>query len=197
MPRISKVTTRRGDDGETNLGSHERVLKDVQRVQAYGTVDELNSVIGLALAFDLGGSLFGTLRRVQNELLDVGADLAMPPRADEDSARRVNRDDVLRLEADQSELQSNLEPLQNFVLPGGSPAVASLHLARTVCRRAEREVVTLARTEPINREVLRYLNRLSDLLFVAARAQANEDAVSEPVWRPRESASGGASPSVR
>jgi cob(I)alamin adenosyltransferase len=195
MPRINRVTTRRGDEGETSLGNHERVLKDAQRVQAYGTVDELNAVIGLALGFDLGGSLPRILRRVQNELLDVGADLAMPPRTDEDSARRVDSDDVVRLEADQSALRSNLEPLQNFVLPGGSPAVASLHLARTVCRRAEREVVTLARYEPMNREVLRYLNRLSDLLFIAARAQATGEAVSEPVWRPRASAKGDASTS--
>jgi cob(I)alamin adenosyltransferase len=187
MPRITKVTTRRGDAGETGLGNRVRVPKDAPRVRAYGTVDELNSVIGLALAFGLDEPLASALRRVQNELLDVGADLAMPPRPDEDINRRISSADVVRLEADESALLSGLEQLKNFVLPGGSPAVASLHLARTVCRRAEREVVTLTRIDTINGHVLRYLNRLSDLLFVMARVQSRRDDVPEPVWQPRAS----------
>jgi cob(I)alamin adenosyltransferase len=185
MPRITKVTTRRGDGGETSLGSRARTPKDALRVSAYGTVDELNSAIGVALAFGLDDSLEPILRRIQNELLDVGADLAMPPRADDDAARRMSRVDVSRLEADQAGLLTGLEPLKNFVLPGGSPAAAQLHMARTVCRRAERETVSVARRETVNGEVLRYLNRLSDLLFVMARVQGKKDAAPEPVWQPR------------
>jgi cob(I)alamin adenosyltransferase len=189
MPRITKVTTRRGDGGETSLGSHARVPKDARRVSAYGTVDELNAAIGVALAFGLDGALGPILGRIQNELLDVGADLAMPPRADEDAARRIGSADVSRLEADQATLLAGLEPLKNFLLPGGSPGAAQLHVARTVCRRAEREAVSLGHVEVINPEVLRYLNRLSDLLFVMARVQAKRDAVHEPLWQPRGSAS--------
>jgi cob(I)alamin adenosyltransferase len=188
MPRITKVTTRRGDSGETNLGSHVRVFKDASRVQAYGTVDELNSAIGLALAFPLHETLGPVLQRIQNELLDVGADLAMPPHPDEDAARRMDAGDVTRLEQDEAALLADLEPLTNFVLPGGSPGAAQLHVARTVCRRAEREVVSLGRIDTINSDVLRYLNRLSDLLFVMARVQSKHDSVPEPVWQPRATA---------
>ena len=189
MPRITKVTTRRGDGGETSLGSHARVPKDARRVSAYGTVDELNSAIGVALAFGLDGALGPSLRRIQNELLDVGADLAMPQRADEDATRRIATADVTGLEADQATLLAGLEPLKNFVLPGGLAGAAQLHVTRTVCRRAEREAVSLGHVEVINPEVLRYLNRLSDLLFVMARVQAKRDAVAEPVWQPRGSVS--------
>jgi cob(I)alamin adenosyltransferase len=187
VPRITRVTTRRGDGGETSLGSRARVPKDGLRVTAYGTVDELNSAIGVAMASGLDHSLRPILQRIQNELLDVGADLAMPPRVDDDAARRMGSVDVSRLEADHAGLLTGLEPLKNFVLPGGSLAAAQLHVARTVCRRAERETVSVARHGTINGEVLRYLNRLSDLLFVMARAQGKKDATPEPVWRPRGS----------
>jgi cob(I)alamin adenosyltransferase len=192
VPRIGIVTTRRGDFGETSLGDRTRVPKDALRVQAVGTIDELMSVVGLALAFGLELRVTVALTRIQNELFDVGADLAMPPRSDEDQARRVDAGDVAGLEADQTELLSELEPLVNFVLPGGSPGAAALHVARTVCRRAEREAVHLARTEPCNPEVLRYLNRLSDLLFVMARSQNRVDRQREAVWTPRAGKRGAA-----
>jgi cob(I)alamin adenosyltransferase len=185
MPRITKVTTRRGDGGQTSLGSRERVPKDALRVRAYGTVDELNSAIGLALALGANATLAPMLGGIQNDLLDVGADLAMPPRPNEDAARRLAAADVARLETDAAGLLSGLDQLQNFVLPGGSPASAALHLARTICRRAEREVVSLAREEATNPEVLRYLNRLSDLLFIMARVEGRSNGAPEPVWQPR------------
>jgi cob(I)alamin adenosyltransferase len=198
MPRITKVTTRRGDAGETSLGNRARVPKDALRVRAYGTVDELMSAIGLALAFGTTPTLRPTLERIQNELLDVGADLAMPSRPDEDSARRMDAGDVARLEGDQAALLDGLEPLTNFVLPGGSPSSAQLHVARTICRRAEREVVSLNREESTNPQILRYLNRLSDLLFVMARVQSKNDSSLEPVWQPRAGsrAKDGVSPTV-
>jgi len=185
MPRITKVTTRRGDAGETSLGNRERVRKDALRVQSIGTVDELNSAIGLALALGVDAAVARILLRIQNELLDVGADLAMPSRPDEDASRRMSGNDVARLEADEVVLLSGLEPLQNFVLPGGTPGAAALHLARTICRRAEREAVSLARSEPTNPETLRYLNRLSDLLFVIARVETKGKGSGEPIWNPR------------
>ena len=186
MPRITRVTTKTGDTGETRLGSRQRVAKDDPRVEAYGTIDELNSAIGLALALGADERTVQILRRIQNELLDVGADLAMPSHEHEDRSRRIGELDVLGLERDLATLLNELPPLANFVLPGGLTTAAAVHVARTVCRRAERRVVTLARTEDVNPQVVRYLNRLSDLLFVIARMQNRTRGHPEPVWEPRE-----------
>lgn len=187
MPRITKVTTRLGDRGETGLGSNRRVPKDDPRVEAYGTVDELNSAIGVALAAgDLEAETAGCLRRVQNELFHLGSDLCIP---EEDKERfpgpKIEARHVAALEEFQSRLIEQLEPLVNFVLPGGTPGAAHLHVARTVCRRAERRVVTLARREAVDPEVVRYLNRLSDVLFNMARFEAASKGVPEPTWDSR------------
>jgi cob(I)alamin adenosyltransferase len=186
MPRITKVTTRTGDRGETGLGSGRRVPKDSPRTAAYGTVDELNSALGVALAAGLDEKLAGRLRAVQNELFHLGADLCIP---EEDKARhpgpRIEERHVAALESFQEELAADLEPLRNFVLPGGSPGAAHLHVARTVCRRAERRAVALARQEAIGPEVVRYLNRLSDVLFTMARWENLRKGVAEPLWDSR------------
>ena len=183
MPRITKVTTRTGDRGETGLGSGRRVPKDAPRIRAYGTVDELNSTIGVTIAAGLDDKLAARLAAVQNELFHLGADLCIP---EEDKARhpgpRIEARHVEALEAFQDELAADLEPLKNFVLPGGAPGAAHLHVARTVCRRAERLVVALAREEAVGPEVVRYLNRLSDLLFTMARWENRRKGVAEPLW---------------
>ena len=185
MPRITKVYTRTGDDGTTALGSR-RAPKDDLRVECYGTVDETNSAIGLALASGLDDQVAAMLRRVQNELFHLGSDLWMP---EEDKAKTpvptIAASHVKALEKDIDALQKKLPPLANFVLPGGSPGAAALHVARTVCRRAERLVVTLARRERVGRHVVPYLNRLSDFLFVASRAENRAKGVDEPVWNSR------------
>ena len=187
MPRITKVTTRVGDSGETGLGSNRRVPKDDPRVEAYGTVDELSSAIGVALA--AGGLEVETaecLRRVQNELFHLGADLCIP---EVDKQRfpgpKVEARHVAALEEFQDRVVEEVGPLRNFVLPGGTPGSAHLHLARTVCRRAERRVVTLARDEAVDPEVVRYLNRLSDVLFNMARLETARKGVPEPTWDSR------------
>ena len=186
MPRITKVTTRTGDRGDTALGSGRRVPKDSPRTTAYGTVDELNAVLGVVLAAGVEPRLGERLRTIQNELFHLGADLCIP---EEDKERhpgpRVEARHLEGLEAFQDELAVDLAPLKNFVLPGGSPAAAHLHVARTVCRRAERLVVALAREEAINPEAIRYLNRLSDLLFTMARWENLRKGVAEPLWDSR------------
>jgi cob(I)alamin adenosyltransferase len=188
--RLDRIYTRGGDAGETSLGDGSRVPKTDPRIAAYGTVDELNSVLGLVLAGEIPDGLRPTLERVQNELFDLGADLSVP---NEDTRRerlRVDRSQVEALEELCDEANERLEPLRSFVLPGGTETAARLHLARTVCRRAERLAVELDRAHGVNPEALAYLNRLSDLLFILARA-ANADAgVDEPVWRPGESRAG-------
>jgi len=165
--RISKVVTKTGDRGETGLAGGRRLSKASKRVAAYGEVDELNSVVGLARSFGADPRLDEMLEAVQHGLFVVGADLATP--ADVDGTR-VDADDVAQLETFLDELLIDLDPLKEFVLPGGAPAGASLQLARTVARRAERAAVALAEEEPIGPDVVIYLNRLSDLLFVMARA---------------------------
>jgi len=185
MPRLTRIYTKTGDEGMTGLGGGERVPKDSTRVAAYGTVDELNSLLGVALAIRLCDRLTAALPVIQNELFDLGSDLCWPS----DDPRRariptVEARHVEALEALIDELNAIVGPLANFLLPGGSPGAAQLHVARTVCRRAERETVTLARDEAIGEYVLPYLNRLSDALFVMARYENHERAVPEPLWQP-------------
>ena len=184
MVYLSRIYTKSGDAGETGLGDGSRVPKDHLRVAAYGTVDELNSVLGVLLASvpDLDGAIARDLRLVQNDLFDVGADLCRPIGAD-DKALRVRPEQALALEKRIDRDNEALAPLTSFVLPGGSQAAAWCHLARTVCRRAEREVVTLSREEPINPQVVVYLNRLSDWLFVLARV-FNGGGTKDILWVP-------------
>ncbi|HWJ49684.1 MAG TPA: cob(I)yrinic acid a,c-diamide adenosyltransferase [Solirubrobacteraceae bacterium] len=191
---LTRIYTKLGDGGETHLGDMSRVSKLHPRVEAYGTVDELNAVIGITLlAPGLSETFAGWLRRVQNDLLDLGADLSVPdsPPVDGEegaSARerlRVSGEYTAWLEQACDEVNAGLEPLRSFVIPGGSPAGAHLHVCRTVCRRAERR--TIAVGEEVNPEVVRYLNRLSDLFFIlsrAANAQAELGARGEPLWAP-------------
>lgn len=185
MPRLDRIYTRTGDEGMTGLGGGQRVPKDSRRVTTYGTVDELNSQIGVALASGLVPRLAAVLPVIQNELFDLGSDLCWP--ADDPRRSRiptVEAHHVARLEALIDELNEVVGDLTNFLLPGGSPGAAQLHVARTVCRRAEREAVGLGRDEPIGEFVLAYLNRLSDTLFVMARYENHERAVPEPLWQP-------------
>lgn len=185
MVFLSRIYTRGGDQGETGLGDGTRVAKDHPRVAAYGSVDELNAVLGLLIAFDPSGAETPLLRGIQNELFDLGADLCVPPAADEQpgSRLRLGPQQATRLEQAIDRLNANLQPLHSFILPGGSSASAWCHLARTVCRRAERDVVTLMRQEPVNPQVVIYLNRLSDLLFVLSRVY-NNNGQDDVLWQP-------------
>jgi cob(I)alamin adenosyltransferase len=185
MPRITKIYTRKGDDGTTSLGSRERVPKDALRVQAYGTVDELNSTIGVAIASGLCDRLAAILPVIQNELFHLGSDLSFYKEDKEKyGIPQINSRHVAKLESLIDELSEVVGPLQNFILPGGSIGAAHLQVARTVCRRAERKAITLAREEggEFNANVLRYLNRLSDALFVMARYENHQKGVAEPLW---------------
>ncbi len=168
-----KIYTRTGDAGQTSLRWGYRVSKDALRVEAYGTVDETNAFVGMALAALPPGvavRLEDILRRILRELFDVGADLAVEPDRDKGQQPKVQQAMVAALETDIDALEAGLDPLRSFILPGGSPAAAALHVARTVCRRAERDVVRLGAVEQVDPVLLKYLNRLSDFLFVAARA---------------------------
>jgi cob(I)alamin adenosyltransferase len=184
MVTLSRIYTKTGDSGETGLGDGRRVAKDSARVVAYGEVDELNATLGLVLANVPSYAEAALVRSIQNDLFDVGADLCVPlPASGADPALRVTIAQIGRLEKAIDRLNESLKPLQSFVLPGGSAAAAWLHLARTVCRGAERAVVTLMRSEALNTQVLIYLNRLSDLFFVMARA-ANDDGKADVLWVP-------------
>ena len=185
MVFLSRIYTKSGDQGDTGLGDGTRVPKDHARVAAYGEVDELNAVLGLVVANCPTSPDAPFLRSIQNDLFDVGADLCVPPAENEEPGKslRITASQAERLEKAIDRLNEKLEPLRSFVLPGGTPAAAWLHLARTVCRRAERAVVTLMRTEPVNSQVLIYLNRLSDYLFVLARV-ANDDGRADVLWVP-------------
>jgi cob(I)alamin adenosyltransferase len=185
MVFLSRIYTKSGDRGDTGLGDGTRVPKDHPRVAAYGAVDELNSVLGLLLAGQAPLPETDLLRTIQNDLFDVGADLCLPQPGDETPGQRlrVRAEQVTRLEEAIDRLNAGLQPLTSFVLPGGEPAAAWCHLARTVCRRAERDVVTLMRTETLNPQVLIYLNRLSDLLFVLARV-FNRHGQADVLWVP-------------
>jgi len=180
--RLTRIYTRTGDSGETSLGDGSRVAKLDPRIQAFGAVDELNSLLGVVLAARPGREVAAVLERVQNELFDVGADLSVP--FEVDGRLRVEQALVDRLEADCDAFNAGLEPLRSFVLPGGTEVAAGLQLARAVCRRAEREALAASERVEINPLALVYLNRLSDLLFILARAANAEDGEPEPLWRP-------------
>ncbi|CAN5196679.1 cob(I)yrinic acid a,c-diamide adenosyltransferase [soil metagenome] len=176
--RLSKIYTRTGDDGTTGLGDGARVAKDDSRVAAYGDADEANSAIGVVLAVPgLPQDVAACLTEVQHDLFDVGGELCLP------GYRAIDSTFVARLEHDLDRFNADLPALKEFILPGGGPAAAACHLARTVCRRAERRVCTLARTADVNPEIGRYLNRLSDLLFVLARVLARHESGTEVLWK--------------
>lgn len=174
--RLSKIYTRTGDKGVTGLGDGSRVDKDSLRVEAYGTVDELNSAIGLILAAKLPEAVRECLTRTQHELFDLGGELCMP------GTTLIPESFVDGLENDLDRFNEDLPPLKDFILPGGSEAAARCHLGRTIARRAERRVVSLAHNEAVNEATIRYLNRLSDLLFVIARVLARSEGGSEVLW---------------
>jgi cob(I)alamin adenosyltransferase len=186
MPRITKVYTRTGDDGTTGLGAGGRVAKDSPRIEAYGTVDELNSQIGLVLSSGVNDEIAAALRSIQNDLFHLGSDLCVP---EEEKERRpvpsIEERHVAGLESLMDRLSEELPPLENFVLPGGTPGAAQLHVARTVCRRAERLVVALARREAVGPYTVKYLNRLSDALFVMARHENKRRGVPDVLWDSR------------
>ncbi|HEX7417598.1 MAG TPA: cob(I)yrinic acid a,c-diamide adenosyltransferase [Steroidobacteraceae bacterium] len=176
--RLSKIYTRTGDDGTTGLGDGTRVAKDDARVEAYGTVDELNSVLGVLLAVpNLPADITACLTQIQHDLFDLGGELCIPGHV------LITAAQVTRLEELLDAFNEPLPPLKEFILPGGGPAAATCHLARTVCRRAERRVWTLAHSTPLNPEPARYLNRLSDLLFVLGRVLARQERGGEVLWR--------------
>ena len=186
MVRIDRVITRGGDGGQTSLGDGTRLPKDAARVEAYGTVDEANAAIGL-LRLHTTGDEDAMLARIQNDLFDVGADLCVPGTAGE--RLRLSEAPSLRLEQEVAAMNETLPPLTSFVLPGGTPAAAHAHLARTLTRRAERRVVALMHAEPVNAQVQRYLNRLSDHLFVLGR-RLNDNAARDVLWVPGATAGG-------
>jgi cob(I)alamin adenosyltransferase len=186
MPRLTKIYTKTGDDGTTGLGGGQRVPKDALRIEAFGTVDEVNALIGLALACGVEPSIAVELTRVQHELFNLGSDLCM---LEEDKASRpvprIEARHVAALESSMDRMSAALGPLANFILPGGSEGAARLHVARTVCRRAERLAVALARREAIGPCVVPYLNRLSDALFVMARWENRHRATADVTWDSR------------
>jgi len=187
MPKLTRIYTRSGDDGTTGLGGGQRVKKHSLRIEAFGAVDELNSQIGLALACGMDPELANPLREVQNELFHLGSDLCV---LEEDKERipvpHVEQRHVDELERLMDRLTAGLGPLENFILPGGSECAAHLHVARALCRRAERTVVALTEKEAVNPLVVRYLNRLSDTLFVMAREENRRRGVGDVCWDSRK-----------
>jgi cob(I)alamin adenosyltransferase len=178
-----KIYTKTGDSGETSLFGGQRVPKDALRIEAYGTVDELNSVLGIALAEGPDGEIRPVLLQIQHQLFGLGADLATPRSVTRKNIRRIEPRDSLQLEREIDRFDKLLKPLHSFILPGGSHFAARLHFARTVCRRAERVVVRLSRNEDIGEGMTMYLNRLSDLLFVLARYANQSAEISEIRWK--------------
>jgi cob(I)alamin adenosyltransferase len=190
---INRVYTRTGDDGETGLAGGQRVAKDSARIEAYGSVDELNSFIGVARATaqELKLEEFcGILLRVQHELFNLGSILATLPKDLHPRQARITDQEIAQLEAEMDRMNEGLPALRSFVLPGGSRLNAELHVCRTVCRRAERRLVLLARVEPVPPEAVKYLNRLSDALFVWSRWSSAQARVTETLWEPNKAASG-------
>jgi cob(I)alamin adenosyltransferase len=191
MVRITRVYTRTGDKGDTALVGGRRVPKDSPRIEAYGTIDELNSIIGLARAFNEEKSrnakarrfLDETLAKIQDELFDLGSELATPQDAEYPGMYRIGAAEVKRLEAIMDRCQKDLAPLKSFVLPGGGKVGSFLHQCRTVCRRAERDLLRLSRAEPLSEWPLKYVNRLSDLFFVLSRWAAKQGGEKEALWQ--------------
>ncbi len=191
MVRITKVYTRTGDRGDTALVGGKRVPKDSPRIDAYGTLDELNSIVGLARVFneeslDAGEAhqfLDEVLCQLQDELFDLGSELATPPEFFQEGMYRAGADEVTRLEKWIDQCQKDLEPLKSFILPGGGRIGAYLHQCRTVCRRAERDILRLSREEDINPNIIKYVNRLSDLFFVLSRWIAKQTGEQEYLWQ--------------
>ena len=181
-----KIYTRTGDEGETSLFGGKRVAKNSLRIQAYGTVDELNAVIGVAVASTADEKLAVVLHQIQKDLFTVGADLATPIGVKDSKSLRIQQTDIARLEREIDLHEEELEPLKYFILPGGTICAASLHHAHTVCRRAERDSFVLSGHEEINKHVLVYLNRLSDLLFVLARVANVRAGKSDVPWNPEK-----------
>ncbi|MCZ7644544.1 MAG: cob(I)yrinic acid a,c-diamide adenosyltransferase [Planctomycetota bacterium] len=186
MPRLTKIYTRTGDDGTTALGGGQRVPKDSPRIAAYGSADELNSMLGVARAAGLDAKLGRMLKRIQNDLFHLGSDLCI--REDDKTELEIPRIEprhIKQLEAFIDELQKSLKPLENFILPAGAPGAAHLHVCRCVCRRAERDVLALSRVETVGAHVATYLNRLSDLLFVMARYENLKKETPDVLWDSR------------
>lgn len=175
--RLTRIYTRTGDDGTTGLADGSRTAKDAVRIDAIGDVDELNSAVGLVLAENVPDEMRESLAAVQNDLLDLGGELCLPGHS------IINEGHIARLEEELDRLNATLPALKDFVLPGGSRAAAAAHLARTICRRAERKLVTLARSEPVAPPLRQYLNRLSDLMFVVARALNRHAGGSDVLWQ--------------
>lgn len=186
MPRLTKIYTRTGDDGTTGLGTGRRVPKTHRRIEAFGTIDELNSILGVALTLQVAAELRAPLRRVQNDLFHAGSDLCVP---EEDKSGmpvpRIEPRHVAALEALIDTLNESLPALENFILPGGDAAAAQLHVARSVCRRAERDVLRLRESEAVSADLVTYLNRLSDALFVMARFQNKTSQTPDTTWDSR------------
>ena len=185
MVVLNKIYTKKGDDGNTELGNGDRVKKFSKRVEAYGTVDELNSLIGIVTSLDIERDFKNSLLKIQNDLFDIGADLCIP-----ETEKKYNfvpfrfpSDYVIRLEKEIDQMNLSIEPIKSFVLPGGSKVSSQLHLCRTTCRRAERYVVELTEKEKVNPEILKYLNRLSDWFFVSAR-KFNNNGKNDILWIP-------------
>ncbi|MFQ5675134.1 MAG: cob(I)yrinic acid a,c-diamide adenosyltransferase [bacterium] len=189
--RITKVYTRMGDKGSTRLAGGQEIAKDHLRIETYGTVDELNSIVGLARAFNQdqpeslaeAAELDETLHRIQDRLFDIGSILASPPRKESEETKAILSNEIDGLESLMDDCQKSLKPLEEFILPGGGKVAAFLHQARTVCRRAERLCVRLNKDEPVPEEVLRYVNRLSDVFFVLSRWIAQAQNENESLWR--------------
>ena len=182
LVKLNKIYTKTGDGGDTALGNGQRVLKDSLRVSAYGNVDELNASVGVTTLY-ASEDLKRKLKNIQNDLFDLGADLCVPLSKENNQRLRVSINQVKALEAEIDEMNNILEPLNSFILPGGCKSATFLHLARTICRRAERSVVSLRSQEEINDNTLVYLNRLSDWLFVASRVE-NQENSTEVLWSP-------------
>ena len=186
MVVLNKIYTKKGDDGKTELGDGKRIVKFSTRVEAYGTVDELNAMIGTITSMNIETKLDSCLERIQNDLFDLGADLCLP----EDTTGHMNPEPLRvekslteRLVSEIDNMNKRIDPIRSFVLPGGNEIAAKLHLCRTICRRAERLVVKLIENEQVNKEALKYLNRLSDWFFVAARV-SNDDGKKDILWKP-------------